>query len=277
MCQCAGNAAKSILQQELENTVVNTQAPVEPVPAATVILLRDDPEFQVLMVKRHHQIDFASGALVFPGGKPAKGDSSEEWADRCLGWNDLDATQRMLRIAAIREAFEEAGILIAVGADGIPFEGECDAETRKMVERGERQFIDVVREADVRLCLDRLVGFARWITPTFMKKRFDTHFYAVAAPASQIASCDNFETVDAEWISPHTGLRLGEAGERTIVFATRLNLQLLAEAASTDDCLDRAGKRRIVPVLPEMIEQDGKTFLTIPGEAGYGLTLAAFP
>ncbi|MBV1917738.1 MAG: NUDIX hydrolase [Sphingomonadaceae bacterium] len=257
--------------------MTNAPAPAEPVPSATVILLRDDPEFQVLMVQRHHQIDFASGALVFPGGKAAKGDSSDEWADLCRGWEELDDTQRVLRIAAIREAFEEAGILLAVDADDRPFEGTCDADTRKMVERGERQFIDVVREAGVRLCLDRLVGFARWITPAFMKKRFDTYFYAVAAPASQIASCDNFETVDTEWISPQTALRLGETGERTIVFATRLNLQLLAKAESVDDCLDRARTRPVVPVLPEMIERDGKTFLTIPGEAGYGLTCAVFP
>lgn len=264
-------------RRQLEIWTMNTLPPAEPVPAATVILLRDDPEFEVLMVKRHHQIDFASGALVFPGGKPAKGDSSEGWADLCRGWKDFDNTQRVLRIAAIREAFEEAGILLAVDADDRPFEGVCDPDTRKMVERGEHQFIDVVRDAGVRLCLDRLVDFARWITPTFMKKRFDTYFYAVLAPANQIAACNGFETVDAEWISPRAGLRLGETGERTIVFATRLNLQLLAEAASADDCLDRARARSIVPVLPELIERDGQTFLTIPSEAGYGLTLAAFP
>jgi len=78
--------------------------PVDPVPAATMLLLRDVPEFQVLMVKRHHQIDFASGALVFPGGKPSVGDEILEWADHCRGWSTFDATQRTLRIAAIREA-----------------------------------------------------------------------------------------------------------------------------------------------------------------------------
>ena len=80
------------------------QKPVDPVPAATMLLLRDAPEFQVLMVKRHHQIDFASGALVFPGGKPSAGDDALEWADHCTGCSTFDDTQRPLRLAAIRAA-----------------------------------------------------------------------------------------------------------------------------------------------------------------------------
>ena len=149
------------------------QKPAEVMPAATILLVRDEPEFQVLMVKRHHQIDFASGALVFPGGKPHFEDSSEEWAAYSDGWERVDATQRMLKIAAIREAYEEAGILLAANRDGSPFEGGCDPDSRRAVEQGERSFLDVVREADVILRLDCLSEFARWITPVFMKKRFD--------------------------------------------------------------------------------------------------------
>ena len=87
-------------------------------PAATILLLRDDPSFEVLMVKRHHQIDFASGALVFPGGKTHAGDHDPAWADHTTGWEHFDAEQRGLRIAAIREVFEEAGILLASGPGG---------------------------------------------------------------------------------------------------------------------------------------------------------------
>ena len=244
--------------------------PVDPVPAATMLLLRDAPEFQVLMVKRHHQIDFASGALVFPGGKPSAGDEAHEWADHCRGWSTLDSTQRTLRIAAIREAYEEAGILLADHHDGRAFSDTCDLETRKAVERGERQFLDVVREADVLLRLDRLSSFARWITPIFMHKRFDTHFFVVCAPERQIAACDGYETVDAEWLSPHRALEMEASGERTIIFPTRLNLQLLAEAASAADCVARAEARDIITVLPEIIQRDGKNVLTIPANAGYG-------
>ncbi|MFZ4605477.1 MAG: NUDIX hydrolase, partial [Caulobacter sp.] len=82
-------------------------------PAATILLVRDDPTFEVLMVKRHHQIDFASGALVFPGGKTHAGDHDEAWADHVTGWDATPPEKRPLRIAAIREAYEEAAIIIA--------------------------------------------------------------------------------------------------------------------------------------------------------------------
>lgn len=249
------------------------QKPAEAVPAATMLLVRDEPEFQVLMVKRHHQIDFASGALVFPGGKPHSEDSLEDWAAYSDGWDQVDTTQRILKIAAIREAYEEAGILLAVNRDGSPFEGACDPDSRRAVEQGERSFLDVVRESDVILRLDSLTDFARWITPVFMKKRFDTWFYVARAPERQIAACDGYETVDAEWLSPNRALEMGQSGERTVIFPTRLNLELLSEANSAADCVDRAQARTIVPVLPQVLQRDGKTILTIPEDAGYGAAI----
>jgi 8-oxo-dGTP pyrophosphatase MutT (NUDIX family) len=95
--------------------------PVAIRPAATILLVRDDPTFEVLMVKRHHQIDFASGALVFPGGKTHAGDHDEGWADHVIGWDQTPAEKRALRIAAIREAYEEAAIIVANDAAGAPF------------------------------------------------------------------------------------------------------------------------------------------------------------
>src|SRR3546814_4907850 len=89
------------------------ESALEPKLAATTLLLRDEPEFQVLMVKRHQQIDFASGALVFPGGKLHDRDADPAWAEHCTGWPQFDEVQRKLRIAAHREVFEEAGILLA--------------------------------------------------------------------------------------------------------------------------------------------------------------------
>lgn len=242
----------------------------EPRPAATVLLVRDHPEFQVLMVKRHHQIDFASGALVFPGGKTHDGDADERWAEHSIGWHDLDPVQRTLRVAAIREAFEETGILLAQTAKGAPFEDPCDVAVRSAVDAGEVAFIDVVRDLDVRLRLDELAIFARWITPTMMPKRFDTWFYAMSAPPGQVAACDGRETVDAEWISPSEAIQLAASGERTIIFPTLMNLKLLAEAESAQDCLARARQRRLVTVLPEVSVKNGEPVLVIPPEAGYG-------
>ena len=104
-----------------------TPAAADIKPAATILLLRDDPAFEVLMVKRHHQIDFASGALVFPGGKSHAGDHDRNWESHTVGWEAYDADQRGLRIAAIREVFEEAGILLARRRDGQPMSGEPSA------------------------------------------------------------------------------------------------------------------------------------------------------
>jgi 8-oxo-dGTP pyrophosphatase MutT (NUDIX family) len=244
--------------------------PAETKPAATILLLRDEPEFQVLMVKRHHQIDFASGALVFPGGKTHAGDADAGWADHCIGWDAFDDEQRILRIGAIREAFEEAGILLAQHPDGRHFDAPCELSVREAVDRGELPFLDVVRDMGVRLRLDALTVFARWITPVMMPKRFDTWFYAVRAPADQVAVCDGREAVDAEWISPDEILRLAERGERTVIFPTRMNVQLLAEASTAEDCVARARARALVTVLPHVERRGEGTFLVIPPDAGYG-------
>lgn len=241
-------------------------------PAATILLLRDDPEFEVLMVKRHHQIDFASGALVFPGGKSHAGDHDPAWAERALGFGDYDAEQRGLRIAAIREVFEEAGILLGVRDDGSPIGGEsAPLEVRAKVDAGELAFLDVVRELGVSIDLNALTIFARWITPPLTPKRFDTWFYAAVAPDDQLAACDGRETVDAEWISPKEVLRLALAGERKVIFPTRMNVQLLAEAASADDCVARANDRTLVTVEPQIQDRPGGKVLVLPPDAGYGV------
>jgi 8-oxo-dGTP pyrophosphatase MutT (NUDIX family) len=240
-------------------------------PAATILLLRDEPGFEVLMVKRHHQIDFASGALVFPGGKTHAGDDDPDWSDHVVGWDEFEGVQRGLRIAAIREVFEEAGILLGRRRDGSSIGGEaCPMDVRAAVDRGETHFLEVVRDLDCRLDLDALTVFARWITPNMMPKRFDTWFYAVNAPADQLAACDGRETVDAEWIAPSEVLRLAEAGERKVIFPTRMNLQLLAEASSAGDAVARAAARTLVTVTPQMQQRVGGRVLVLPPDAGYG-------
>lgn len=241
-------------------------------PAATILLLRDAPALQVLMVKRHHQIDFASGALVFPGGKSHLGDHDPAWADHVLGAQDFDPEQRALRIAAIREVFEEAGILLAKRSDGAPIGGEaCPMETRAAVDAGTIRFLDVVSGLGARLDLAALTVFARWITPPLTPKRFDTWFYVVRAPEDQLAACDGRETVEAEWIAPGEALRLAEAGQRKVIFPTRMNLKLLAEARHSEDAVRRAAVRRLVTVQPQIQERPHGRVLVLPPDAGYGV------
>jgi 8-oxo-dGTP pyrophosphatase MutT (NUDIX family) len=240
-------------------------------PAATVLLLRDAPAFEVLMVQRHHQIDFASGALVFPGGKTHAADHDPAWAARVLGWNEMEPDQRPPRIAAIREAYEECGILLARHADGGHFAGsESAAAARTRIVAAPADFIGLVAELDLKLDLGALTVFARWITPAMMPKRFDTWFFLAAAPPDQLAVCDGWETVDAEWIEPAEALRLAAAGERTVIFPTRMNLQLLAEAESAADAVARADARPLVTVLPVVADSPKGRVLVIPADAGYG-------
>jgi 8-oxo-dGTP pyrophosphatase MutT (NUDIX family) len=260
----------------LAPTVTGAQAgamsPSEIKPAATILLLRDAPAFEVLMVKRHHQIDFASGALVFPGGKSHAGDHDLAWSEQAIGWSAFDAEQRGLRIAAIREVFEEAGILLGQRLDGSPIGGEaCPLEVRKAVDAGTVAFLDVVRDLGVRIDLNALTVFARWITPPLTPKRFDTWFYVADAPDDQLAACDGRETVDAEWVEPREVLRLAEAGERKVIFPTRMNVQLLAEASSAQDCIDRAAARPLVTVEPQVQDREGGKVLVLPSDAGYGV------
>jgi 8-oxo-dGTP pyrophosphatase MutT (NUDIX family) len=250
----------------------DSRPPVEIKPAATILLLRDQPQFEVLMVKRHHQIDFASGALVFPGGKSHPGDHDPAWAGHVLGWELYDAEQRGLRIAAIREVFEEAGILLAKRRDGAPIGGEaCPMDVRQAVDAGTTAFLDVVRELGAQLDLDALTTFARWITPAVVPKRFDTWFYVVRAPDDQLAACDGRETVDAEWIAPAEALRLAQAGERKVIFPTRMNLKLLAEASDAEDAVRRAAGRHLVTVQPQVQERPQGRVLVLPPDAGYGV------
>ena len=247
-------------------------APVR--PAATILLVRDDPSFQVLMVKRHHQIDFASGALVFPGGKTDPADHDPAWSGHAEGWEAVEPDERPLRIAAIREAYEEAGILIARHGSGGEFHGdERAAAARDPVAKGERAFLDLVRELDLRLDLNALTVFARWVTPAMMPKRFDTWFYVVRATSDQLAVCDGWETVDAEWIAPGEVIRLAAVGERKVIFPTRMNLQLLAESESGQDAVSRAAARTLVTVEPKVETRPEGSVLVIPHDAGYGVVV----
>ena len=204
-------------------------------PAATILLVRDRPAFEVLMVKRHHQIDFASGALVFPGGKIEPGDSDPAWAGHCRGWEAHPEDERRLRIAALREAFEESGVLLARDHGGVPWKAvEEAAASRERIARGEESFLELVKGLTVQLDLEAMAPFARWITPRMMPKRFDTWFFIATAPDDQFAVCDGYETVDAEWIAPAEALAMADRGERKIIFPTRMNLKLLAESADAE-------------------------------------------
>jgi 8-oxo-dGTP pyrophosphatase MutT (NUDIX family) len=242
-------------------------------PAATVLLVRDASALEVLMVRRHSGVAFGADAWVFPGGKVAAADADPAWDAQSDG--DYGHYDRSLRIAAAREAFEESGLLLAARADGsLAGPEECDrlGGQRAAVEADPALFLALMREAGLRLILDRLTPFAHWITPAFEPRRYDTHFFLAVAPAEQIARHDGREAVDHVWVAPETLLQQRLRGEAKLMFPTRLNLEVLAQSPTAADAEARASKRRVVTVEPQVIEREGGgRALRIPAEAGYSL------
>jgi 8-oxo-dGTP pyrophosphatase MutT (NUDIX family) len=247
------------------------------IPAATILLVRDTSSgLEVFMVKRHHQIDFATGALVFPGGKTAAGDGDPGLA----AWTDaVDTFPSRLRApvaTAIREAFEETGILLARDiATGELVTGErldALAPYRARLEKGEIGLCDFAGGENLRLAFDRLVHFAHWITPRHMPKRFDTHFFIARAPEGQIGSHDGRESVDSVWISPKDAI--SDSTRWKVIFPTRLNLMKLAQSKTTGEALSTAMATPPLTVEPWVEEGTDGPILRIRDDAGYRQTWA---
>jgi len=251
--------------------------PIAPaIPAATVVILRDRPDgIEVFMVVRHHEIDFASGALVFPGGKLDQHDSDAAWADFAPFTGPT--AERAYLVAAGRETFEEAGLVLARRRGDDALVSAEDAH--RMVGRhranligGRASFLDVVRGENLVLATDLMVPFAHWITPEFAPKRFDTHFFLVAAPMSQAGAHDGSESVEGVWIAPAQALRDADAGKRTLVFATQTNLRKLARYRTVAEAVTKTRSSRIVTVIPRVARTAAGRTLCIPAEADYGGT-----
>lgn len=244
--------------------------------SATIMLLRDGPErLEVFMVQRHHQIDFATGALVFPGGKTDEADAAPELLAFCNGPEDRPSRETTVRIAAIRETFEECGVLLARprGGDALVDAARLEsiaARYRDPLQSGERTMLDLVHEEDLELAFDLLVPFAHWITPEFMPKRFDTYFFLVPAPPDQLAVHDGSESVDSLWTTIPDALDLEQRGERTIIFPTLENMKKLGRSPTVEAAIDAARQAPIVTVLPRIEkEADGSLTMVLPEDAGY--------
>jgi len=251
-----------------------TEKIATPVAAATIMLLRDGTQgLEVFMVVRHHQIDFASGALVFPGGKADPQDSDPRVLSRLSGYDSPSDEQSMLRAAAIREAFEESGILLARRQGGSPLVANGDLDRwREGLNKHTLTLGDMLAEGDLQLACDDLARFSHWITPEFMPKRFDTHFYLARVPADQVAAHDGHENVDSVWISPQQVIEDARAGRRTVIFPTLSNVVRLAESRSVAEAFARAASSPIVPIRPWMETRPEGRFVCIPTDAGFTLT-----
>ena len=239
--------------------------PATPRSAATLILLRDGMRgLETLMIERHAGLRFAPGALVFPGGCL----SDDDHAGGAGG--DLP-----LRMAAIRECFEECGILLARRRDeSVPINAGITAwlveRYRRRLLEGEVSFSAMLAAEGLAAAHDLLVPFGHWVTPEIRPRRFDTLFFVAPAPPGQLTEPDGSEVVQCLWDYPRDFLQAADAGRARLIFATWMNLARLARSASAAQALADASGQAVVRITPEYVETDGGAELRIPGGTGYG-------
>jgi len=256
--------------------------PVVPRPAATITIVRDVPGgFEVLMMQRNHNSGFMPGAYVFPGGAIDPEDSDPALYALCEGLDDRTASSLLgvardglaYWIGAIRECFEEAGLLLCydrsgalVGLDA-PESEEHYVQQRAALNAGKLGFLDFCRAEGLRLAADRMTYFSHWITPVSVPRRYDTRFFATVAPERQAPLHDAKELIDTVWVRPHDALERDRAGSLALRTPTKATLRQLGASADCGSLMQAlAAQKDIRTVLPA-VASDGRRLL--PGEPGY--------
>jgi len=265
----------------MRDKAVKSAGAVVPLPAATVTLVRDAPRgLEVLMLKRSLSLAFMPGVHVFPGGALDPGDDSPELHALCVGLDDSAASRALgiergglaYWIAAIREAFEEAGILLAYDAGGgmISLNGEAAERYRahrSSLDERRGDFGAIVRDEGLRLAADRLTYFGHWITPVRAPRRYDTRFFLAVAPERQEARHDNYETIAHVWVRPQEALELRAREAINMRFPTIKTLERFAACSTAAELIAEVSSSREVRTLLPRITRDGRSVL--PGDPGY--------
>lgn len=254
---------------------------VTALPAATVTLVRDSARgLEVLLMQRNLGSGFMPGMYVFPGGALDASDDSAELYSLCAGLDEA-AASRVLGvkrgglaywIAAIREAFEEAGILLAYDAGGgfVALDGAARRRFlahRQAQEKGHAEFGEMARSENLRLAADRLTYFSHWITPLGAPRRYDTRFFVAAAPQHQEVVHDDRETVAHVWIRPVEALDRHRSGEYKMRTPTLHTLERFAGFNAVAALIAALGAQRDIPAILPRLAKDGGRLL--PGEPGY--------
>jgi 8-oxo-dGTP pyrophosphatase MutT (NUDIX family) len=267
----------------------DAKPPLVPRPAATVMLLREARDVEVLVIRRHENLAFMGGLWVFPGGARAPSDSTpdalaripEPARARCRRFLSLhgEALPREqclgLTIAAFRETFEETGVLLATRSSATPPSGQeiqtLQAQRRALSENASL-FPELLRQHELVLDIDRLVYWAHWITPSNAPRRFDTRFFLAVAPEEQTAQIDTIEAVEHAWMTPAALIKAAQADAMPISHPTLYNLMeldaALRTAGSLSACLAQAGTRSVAPVLPKVV-REGSPRMVLPWDEEY--------
>ncbi|HEX7050328.1 MAG TPA: NUDIX domain-containing protein [Longimicrobiales bacterium] len=246
--------------------------PAPPRPAATAVLLREGaagPE--VLLLRRHRSAGFVPGAFVFPGGRVDPADAEPRLAEHADGLATGAEPEPAYWMAAVREVFEETGILLARDAAGRAAPDattdERIAEWRDALMDERASLADVVRALELRLALDDVVYFAHWITPIAEHRRYDTRFFLARVPEGRDARADPREMTEAVWLSPVEALERFHAGRLPMVFPTVATLESLAVFRSVNDALDASRHRLVRPILPRLVRTADGVGIVVDEEA----------
>jgi 8-oxo-dGTP pyrophosphatase MutT (NUDIX family) len=256
--------------------------PTEPFASATVVVLRNGPRGpEVLLVRRHERSGDFAGASVFPGGLVEPQDSDPALGHELAAEEALAAlaeplapqTARALYVAACRELFEEAALLLARTPDGRPLDRAAidrAVADRLLLQAGELSFRTLLERERAVLALDRLRPFTRWITPETAPRRWDARFFIAEAPPGQTAQCDGTETCEALWMPPRDALDAYYAGEHQLApptFRVLEELQTFATVADAFGAIGAAGPTE--PILPVHLPGQPTLTMVYPGDRDY--------
>lgn len=255
--------------------------------AATVILVRhsESAGWKVFLARRHHKQSFMAGAYVFPGGQVEETDKSPELGSyikkspdfnpaRILQENELPEEEALgFFIAAIRETFEEVGILLGGSHCGnfVSFHDKNIraryTECRRRLYASEISLSEIAREEDIVFFPDVLVPYAHWITPEFEKMRFDTRFFMAKLPPEQRPVADATELTESLWVTPQKALEMHCRKEIMLMPPTLKTIEELCAFKSIDELFAATANKEIYPILPQLCEK----FVLLPHDPEYSI------
>jgi 8-oxo-dGTP pyrophosphatase MutT (NUDIX family) len=261
---------------------------VPALPAATVTLVRDTAAgLEVLMLQRNFQSGFMPGMFLFPGGGLDPGDQTAAVLGRCAGLADESASTALgipsgglaYWAAAIRESFEEAGVLLAYGDEGglvnpgDPTHIGRFEDYRRRLNAGENVLAEMLERERLKLAVDRLTYFSHWITPVTAPRRYDTRFFVAVAPEGQEALPDKVEAIHHVWVNPATAVERHRAGEFKMRTPTMRTLEQFAPFDSVAALITALRAQPAIPAILPRIGPKGQRLL--PGDPGYDDVAAA--
>jgi 8-oxo-dGTP pyrophosphatase MutT (NUDIX family) len=274
---------------------------ISPRDAATVMLVRDavnpsgGPAVEVCMLRRNLESEFVAGVYVFPGGSVDPEDRDPAAEAVCRGRTDAEASALLglpagglaFWVAALRECFEESGVLLAVTSGSGPAE-EQPLDTRSpsvaarfaahrdALNQGRTGILDVCRAENLRLATDGVFYVSHWITPDLAPRRYDTRFFVAVAPEGQTARHDDGETIATKWIRPADALDQESSGAIQLLPPTVANLRAIAGFTSTAEVMAWAAAITDIPTIFPIVKiEDDRVVILRPGDAGYDEALAA--